>query len=79
MIGELGLGANRAEVSEVDEPPPFFIPQLQPGTIQTSPNGQARHLLKLGILPQALLKTIVRDSAGQMMNVMHANVAREPV
>ena len=79
MIGESGLGTNRAEVLEADELPPFFIPQLQPGAFQTSPEGQARHLLKLGILPQALLETVVRDSAEQMMNVMHANVARDPV
>ena len=79
VIGESGLGANRAEVLEADQRPPFFIPQLQPDAFQTSPEGQTRHLVKLGILPETLLETIVRDSAGQMMNVMHADVAREPV
>ena len=37
------------------------------------------HLLKLGVLAEALKKSVVGDTAAHVMNVMHSDVSREPV
>ena len=37
------------------------------------------HLLKLGVLAEALEKSVVGDTAAHVMNVVHSDIAREPM
>src|SRR5262249_51807029 len=55
------------------------IPQLEPRAAPASRQRQPRHVLQLGVLRHALAEPVVRDAAREMVHVVEADVAGEPV
>jgi len=65
-------------LSERNEPPPLLVPQSQPYTPQTLEQGDSSDGSQLRVVLQHIGQPIARYSTAWMMDVVDADVRREP-
>lgn len=58
---------------------PLLVPEGEPRAFQAVDKGEASGVAKLGILVKAFAQAIVRYLAADVMDVVEANMARQPV
>src|ERR1700730_85666 len=61
-----------------NEPPPLFIPQGQPHAPQTLEQGDSSDGSELWMVAQHIRQAIARNSTAQVMDVVNADIRREP-
>src|SRR3984893_7775392 len=65
-------------LSKRNEPPPLFIPQGQPHAPQTLEQGDSSDGSELWMVAQHIRQAIAGNSTAQVMDVVNADVRREP-
>ena len=57
----------------------FFIPQVQPQRLKARPERDGGHIHELGVLLHTALERVVRDARAEVMNMVKADIAGEPL
>ena len=65
-------------IAERDEPPPTLVPKYQPDTLEALNEREPAGRGELRMIPQYARQAVVRDSAAQVMNMVHADIGGEP-
>src|SRR5436190_7366000 len=66
-------------MTEANETPLVFIPQAEGERLEAGEEFDGRHHLKKRMRTMAAFEVVVWDAGTQMMDVMEADVAREPL
>ena len=66
------------ELGEGDEPSIPFVPERQACAVKAVAKGKAPGIGEDLVVPKDFGKTVERDSAGQVMNVVNADVPGDP-
>src|SRR5690242_18555031 len=67
------------DVAKAHEPAPFLIPQSEGERLKAREQRDRGHLLKERIGPMTAFQMVVRNAGTQMVDVVEADVAREPL
>ena len=65
-------------IAERDEPSPTLVPKHQPDALEALNEGKPAGRSELRMIPQYARQAVVRDSAAQVMNMVHADIGGEP-
>ncbi len=65
-------------IAERDEPSPTLVPKHQPDALEAPNEREPAGRTELGMIPQYPRQAVVRDSAAQVMNMVHADIGGEP-
>ena len=66
-------------VTERHQEPSLLVPQGEPRAFQTADRGEASGVAKFGILVKAFAQAIVRYLAADVMDVVEADIAGQPM
>src|SRR5437016_987434 len=72
------LATERPQVAKRYEAASGLVPQREPHAREASPQGEAADLGKLRMIAQRHWQSIERNSAAQVMHVVHADIRGEP-
>ncbi len=64
---------------KADELPAFLIPKMKPGRVQAAPERDGLHILENRMRSVTSLQIIIGDAGAEVMDVVKANIAREPL
>src|ERR1700692_4951208 len=71
-------GLCHGRLSKRDQPPSLLIPQSHPHTAQTLQQGDSSDGGELWVVPQHIRQPIAGNSTGQVVDMLDADVRREP-
>ena len=72
-------GPRRPRFAKRHHPSPLLVPQREPDAGEALLETNVADLPERGMVPQNFAKPVERNAARQVMHVMHADIAGEPV
>src|SRR5262245_41056481 len=66
------------DITEGNQPPASLIPQHKPNAAKALKQREPADATQIGIVPKRLWQPVVGYTATQMVDMVHANVRREP-
>ena len=68
----------RAQFLKGNEASPILIPEREPHAAEALQQRHTVHAVKFGVVVECPWQAVIRDAAAQVVDMMHADVCREP-
>ena len=72
------MGAPTVNLVKRDQTPPTFVPKREPHAPEALKQRKSAHAAKFGIIAEHPRQAVIRNTAAQVMDMVDADVCREP-